>query len=130
MAPKITAEESWLSFDQEAAVLHNKVRAFAGWPGTRAKVQVVDVGSPEANILEMKIITTRVSSTRTQKFETDDVTFSNGTLIFPCAGGTALEVLEVQLPAKKVTSAAAFWNGLRGRKVRAFAAKEAAVSQM
>ncbi|KAI9085513.1 hypothetical protein K1719_032356 [Acacia pycnantha] len=40
LAPQISPEESWLSFDQEALVLHNKVRAFAGWPGTRAKVLV------------------------------------------------------------------------------------------
>ncbi|XP_021727791.1 uncharacterized protein LOC110694892 isoform X2 [Chenopodium quinoa] len=37
LAPKITPEESWLSFDQDTTVLHNKVRAFAGWPGTRAR---------------------------------------------------------------------------------------------
>ncbi|XP_075640027.1 uncharacterized protein LOC142611777 isoform X3 [Castanea sativa] len=51
LAPKITPEESWLYFDKEALVLHNKV-------------------------------------------------------------------LEVQLPGKKVISAAAFWNGLRGQKVK------------
>lgn len=28
------------------------------------------------------------------------------------------QVLEVQLPGKKVTSAAAFWNGLRGQKLK------------
>ncbi|KAI9070894.1 hypothetical protein K1719_047141 [Acacia pycnantha] len=31
---QINPKESWLSFDREALVLHNKVRAFAGWPGT------------------------------------------------------------------------------------------------
>ncbi|KAI7981645.1 Methionyl-tRNA formyltransferase [Camellia lanceoleosa] len=30
LAPKISPEESWLSFDQEAIVLHNKVQAFSG----------------------------------------------------------------------------------------------------
>ncbi|KAL4576377.1 hypothetical protein LXL04_012470 [Taraxacum kok-saghyz] len=42
LAPKISQEESWLTFDQEALILHNKVRAFAGWPGTRAKSIVID----------------------------------------------------------------------------------------
>lgn len=28
------------------------------------------------------------------------------------------QVLEVQLPGKKVTTAAAFWNGLRGQKLK------------
>uniref|UniRef100_A0A7N2N0X2 methionyl-tRNA formyltransferase n=1 Tax=Quercus lobata TaxID=97700 RepID=A0A7N2N0X2_QUELO len=50
--------------------------------------------------------------------EVDDVTFVKDALAFPCAGCTTLEVLEVQLPGKKVISAAAFWNGLRGQKVK------------
>ncbi|KAK8498828.1 hypothetical protein V6N12_053050 [Hibiscus sabdariffa] len=29
-----------------------------------------------------------------------------------------IKVLEVQLPGKKVTSEAAFWNGLRGQKLK------------
>lgn len=29
-----------------------------------------------------------------------------------------LQVLEVQLPGKKVVNAAAFWNGLRGQKLK------------
>ena len=53
----------------------------------------MDVGNAQASVLEMKIVTTRVASTRsTQHSETDYVTFSNGALIFPCAGGRALEV--------------------------------------
>lgn len=48
----------------------------------------------------------------------DDIFFAKGSLIVPCGGGTALEVLEVQLPGKKVVNATAFWNGLRGQKLR------------
>ncbi|KAK4557405.1 hypothetical protein RGQ29_007243 [Quercus rubra] len=119
LAPKITPEESWLYFDKEALVLHNKVRAFAGWPGTRAKVVVIDNKNGHHNILELKIITTRVCShNNVQGNEVDDVTFVKDALAFPCAGCTTLEVLEVQLPGKKVISAAAFWNGLRGQKVK------------
>ncbi|KAL2551879.1 formyltransferase [Forsythia ovata] len=119
LAPKITQEESWLSFDQEAIVLHNKVRAFAGWPGTRAKVSVQDPRSGQHNIIELKIITTRVcGSNKIQGGEADDVFFTQGSLVFPCGGGTALEVLEIQLPGKKVVNAAAFWNGLRGQKLK------------
>ncbi|KAL0378017.1 UNVERIFIED_CONTAM: Methionyl-tRNA formyltransferase [Sesamum radiatum] len=118
LAPKITPEESWLSFDQDAIILHNKVRAFAGWPGTRAKVSVLDPKSGQHNIIELKIITTRVyGNNESQSGQTDDIFFAKGSLIFPC-GGTALEVLEIQLPGKKVVNAAAFWNGLRGQKLR------------
>ncbi|KAL9231291.1 hypothetical protein vseg_006536 [Gypsophila vaccaria] len=119
-APKISQEESCLSFDQEAFVLHNKVRALAGWPGTRARVQVVDASNAVQKTLDLKIITTRVfSAASVQKTVEDDVvTFSNGALIFPCGKETALEVLEVQLPGKKVVDATSFWNGLRGLKVK------------
>ncbi|EXB57385.1 Methionyl-tRNA formyltransferase [Morus notabilis] len=119
LAPKIEPEESWLSFNQEATVLHNKVRAFAGWPGTRAKVVVVEKGDSSLKVLELKIITTRVcSQSNLERNEADDVTFLKGALIFPCGQGTTLEVLEVQLPGKKVMNAAAFWNGLRGQKLK------------
>ncbi|XP_059670950.1 uncharacterized protein LOC132316495 [Cornus florida] len=119
LAPKISPEESWLSFDQEALVLHNKVRAFAGWPGTRARVEAIDNKSGQRSILELKIITTRVCSTENiQRNEVDVVDFVKGALVFPCGGCTTLEVLEVQLPGKKVVSAASFWNGLRGQKLK------------
>ncbi|XP_010693755.2 uncharacterized protein LOC104906667 [Beta vulgaris subsp. vulgaris] len=130
LAPKITPEESWLSFDEEATVLHNKVRAFAGWPGTRARVQVVDASNARENILDLKIITTKVSSNSSvENAKGDYVAFRNGALIFTCGGGTALEVLEVQLPGKKVVKSAAFWNGLRGQKLKNIKDKEAAMSQ-
>lgn len=110
---QIAPEESWLSFDEKAVVLHNKVslqfhfvmryvcyivtfqvRAFAGWPGTRAKVSVLDPKSCQENIIELKIITTRVyGDTDIQSGEVDDVFFKRGSLIFPCGGGTALEVI-------------------------------------
>ncbi|KAL9427744.1 hypothetical protein AB3S75_029845 [Citrus x aurantiifolia] len=117
LAPKITTEESWLSFDEEAVVLHNKVRAFAGWPGTRAKMAVVDDRNGQQSIVELKIITTRVCP-NIQTNEVDGITFKKDALVVPCGECTALEVLEVQLPGKKAVSAAAFWNGLRGQKLK------------
>ncbi|KAJ6290697.1 hypothetical protein OIU78_026439 [Salix suchowensis] len=103
LAPKISVEESWLSFDQEASVLHNKVRAFAGWPGTRAKVAIVDNENGHHNIVDLKIITTRVCNhSIVQGDEMDDISYVKDSLMFPCGGSTALEVLELQLPGKKV----------------------------
>ncbi|XP_034927117.1 uncharacterized protein [Populus alba] len=93
LAPKISVEESWLSFDQEASVLHNKVRAFAGWPGTRAKVAIVDDENGSRNIVELKIITTRVCDhSIVQGDEADDITYVKDSLVFPCGRSTALEV--------------------------------------
>ncbi|KAK4758418.1 hypothetical protein SAY87_019719 [Trapa incisa] len=119
LAPKINPEESWLCFDVEAPVLHNKVRAFAGWPGTRAKLFMFDKKTSNHSVLELKIITTRASGqTKTSAGGADDVSFRNNALIIPCGGRTELEVLEVQLPGKKVVSAGAFWNGLRGHLLK------------
>ncbi|XP_022948301.1 uncharacterized protein LOC111452018 isoform X1 [Cucurbita moschata] len=120
-APKIAPDEAWLSFDQEAYVLHNKVRAFAGWPGTRAKVVVADDKSGCHNILEFKIITTRVGiNYSSQETQADEICFVKDALVFPCEGRTTLEVLEVQLPGKKVVSAGAFWNGMQGKRLKKF----------
>ncbi|PKI58040.1 hypothetical protein CRG98_021533 [Punica granatum] len=119
LAPKIMPEESWLSFDQEASVVHNKVRAFAGWPGTRAKLLVFDKENGIQNVLELKLITTRVcNQIKSDAGGSDEISIHNGALIVPCGGRTQLEVLEIQLPGKKVVSAAAFWNGLRGQMLK------------
>ncbi|XP_020105896.1 uncharacterized protein LOC109722301 isoform X4 [Ananas comosus] len=117
-APKLTSEESWLSFDEEAKRIHNKVRAFAGWPGTRARVEVVNnVGYH--NELEIKIITSGVCSNACNKAsDGNEILFSGSALLIPCAGESWLEVLELQLPGKKVMTARDFWNGLRGQKLR------------
>ncbi|XP_008457093.1 uncharacterized protein LOC103496854 isoform X3 [Cucumis melo] len=124
-APKIAPDEAWLSFDQEAYVLHNKVRAFAGWPGTRAKIVIVDEKSGRDDILEFKIITTRLNiNCSSQETQADEIRFVKDALVFPCGGTTPLEVLEVQLPGKKVVNASAFWNGMQGKKLKKFDASK------
>ncbi|XP_020523472.1 uncharacterized protein LOC18435160 isoform X2 [Amborella trichopoda] len=97
LAPKLRVEESWLSFDEDALVVHNKVRAFAGWPGTRTKVQIVHDNEPP-QILELKIITTKVYNNQFQGG--GNVTFEGGVLIFPCAHGSALET-KIPFPYQK-----------------------------
>ena len=71
-----------------------QVRAFAGWPGTRAKAVIVDKANGHRNILELKVITTRVSNNddNIMLVEPDDITFVKGALVIPCGGHTALEV--------------------------------------
>uniref|UniRef100_A0A804NF15 Methionyl-tRNA formyltransferase, mitochondrial n=1 Tax=Zea mays TaxID=4577 RepID=A0A804NF15_MAIZE len=116
LAPKLNSEESWLSFDEEAKVLHNKVRAFAGWPGTRAKLQLINQNSVP-DVLEIKVISTKVSTSCVKVGDENEILFSGSSLLIPCSGSTWLEVLELQLPGKKVTKAQDFWNGLRGQKL-------------
>ncbi|XP_047316247.1 methionyl-tRNA formyltransferase [Impatiens glandulifera] len=132
LAPKISQEESWLSFNEDdARVLHNKVRAFSGWPGTRTRLEVMDGNNKSNSVLDLKIITTRVwggEGHLLSGLEADNVTFIKGALVFPCAGGTALEVLEIQVPGKKAVSGAAFWNGLRGQQLKICCQREAKLS--
>ncbi|KAF3795933.1 Methionyl-tRNA formyltransferase [Nymphaea thermarum] len=120
LAPKVRSEESWMNFDQEALVLHNKVRAFAGWPGTRAKIQVVD-NNQKINTIELKIITTRVGIPHNNdsncKHDEMCIFFDGEALVVPCANNSLLQVLELQLPGKKAVTAKAFWNGLRGQQL-------------
>lgn len=40
-----------------------------------------------------------------------------GRMLVPCGGGGALEVLQLQQPAKKAVAARDFQNGLKGRHV-------------
>ncbi|XP_040381707.1 methionyl-tRNA formyltransferase isoform X3 [Oryza brachyantha] len=86
-APKLNSDESWLSFDQEAKVLHNKV------------------------------ISTKVCASCDKTGDGNEVLFSGSSLLIPCSGSSCLEVMELQLPGKKVTTARDFWNGLRGQKL-------------
>eukprot|EP01018_Ginkgo_biloba_P023506 Gb_02518 [translate_table: standard] len=115
LAPKVSVEESWLCFDQTALMLHNKVRAFAGWPGTRTKVQICN-GTDKIQSLELKIVTTRVGSNKCLDNDSN-IILDRDALTFCCGGDSTLEVLELQPPGKKVMSAQAFWNGLRGRQL-------------
>lgn len=53
----------------------------------------MDAANAQENVLELKIISTKVSSSLSaQNAEADYVAFRNGALIFTCGGGTTLEV--------------------------------------
>jgi len=71
----------------------------------------------EADVLEIKVISTKVSASFDKAGDENEILFSGSSLLIPCSGSTWLEVLELQLPGKKVTTARDFWNGLRGQKL-------------
>lgn len=55
---------------------------------------VIDSIKDQHSTIELKIITTRVyDGIKPQGKETDDVVFTKGSMIFPCGGLTALEVV-------------------------------------
>jgi len=58
-AAKMSKEEGELWFTENAVYAHNKVRAFAGWPGTTAEF-VINAQEEDEEKLKVKIVTTRV----------------------------------------------------------------------
>lgn len=95
-----------------------QVRAFAEWPGTRARFKVLSP-TGEGQDLELKLITTKPLSGIARK-ETDKhvLKHGNSSLIVYCGGDSALEILELQPAGKRVMSAKDFLNGLRGQQLK------------
>ncbi|GLC48684.1 hypothetical protein PLESTB_000125500 [Pleodorina starrii] len=126
-AAKLSREESVLDFSSApAAVLHNRVRAFAGWPGTSATFLMQDEASGATEAVDVKIVKTRApggggggggAAAVASAVSGVEVSFSGDAMLVPCAGGTVLEVLQVQPPTKKSMAAKDFRNGLRGKRL-------------
>ncbi|MEY2986544.1 MAG: hypothetical protein RJB13_65 [Pseudomonadota bacterium] len=109
-ANKISIEESVLMpAEQGARALHNKVRAFAGWPGCRLKV------FHECVEIELKVIATSVSQHK--KAPSNEIFFNGRFLELVCSDGTVLELLELQPPGKRAMAARDFWNGLKTKSM-------------
>lgn len=120
-ADKINATEAAVDFSSESAeTIHNRVRGFAGWPGTWSLFDL----EGEAEPLRLKVVTTRVvpasdAGKRPEASKAGGVVELVGkALRLSCADGSALDLLEVQPPGKKVMEGKAFANGLRGRGLR------------
>jgi len=110
-AKKIQVEECVLHPEcTEARSLHNKVRAFAGWPGTRLRVENT------GETLELKILNTALSPNSRAK--TDEIIFTGDGLELVCFDGSVLKILELQAPGKRAVKARDFWNGLRAKTLR------------
>lgn len=105
-AKKLEMSESLLKFELEASVLHNKVRAFSGWPGTRA---VFSIGGEH---VEMKIVKTRLGGDRVSP---GSCVVVDGVIRIGCKDGTSLEVIEIQAPGKKAMLVRDFVNGIKGK---------------
>lgn len=110
-ADKIKPEEGVLDFSQSALHLHNKVRAFSGWPGTKAKFLINN------DIIEIKIITTKVSCNDINLHQ-GEISFFQNSLFVCCGDLNLLEITELQLPGKKVVTAKDFQNGMKGKLFR------------
>jgi methionyl-tRNA formyltransferase len=127
----MSKEESQLDFSLPAQQLHNKVRAFAGWPGTTASFTLVDEASGKTEDVEYKVVRTRVADAGAVAGSSGadaEVVLASASMYVRCGGGSVLEVLQVQPPGKKVMGVKDLKNGLGKRKllVRPAAAQVAA----
>ena len=115
-APKLSKDEARLTFVENARIVHNKVRAFAGWPGTWADFEILE--KEQKVQLRIKIMATSVLRAESGMcLGVHRVRFNNELkcLTITCDDGSVLSVHTVQPPGKQAMSALAFWNGLRGR---------------
>lgn len=101
-----------------------QVRAFAEWPGAKAKFNIATPDG-DTKTLDLKIITTRLGA---KAADSDAVVKLVGdALVVPCGDNTTLEILELQPPGKKVMRAKDFCNGLRGQQILVSNAKPLSV---
>lgn len=118
-AAKLSVNESRIDFSASNALqVHNKVRAFAGWPGTWSSFIVGDNNEEE---LRLKIITTEVIQSKPDhsKVGLRDISIiksgKKDILGVTCGDGSVLGITEVQPQSKKVMAVKDFLNGLRGK---------------
>jgi methionyl-tRNA formyltransferase len=98
LAPMLKKEDGQIDFQRSAEEIYNRLRGFQPWPGAfttfRGKSLHVWSAKPVQHALAEK----------TLAVETDR-------LLVGCGGGTALELLEVQLEGKKRMAARDFVHG-------------------
>ncbi|CAK9220318.1 unnamed protein product [Sphagnum troendelagicum] len=116
MAPKVTVEEALLSFKEPALMLHNKVRAFSEWPGAKGRFYL-QASDGKSKVIDLKIVTTRVKPPAAIREADGVVQLIDNALVVPCGERSALHILELQPPGKKIMGARDFCNGLRGHQI-------------
>jgi methionyl-tRNA formyltransferase len=110
-ASKITMPEGLLDFSLPAEKLHNKVRAFTPWPGTKAVFFI------DNKLVEVKIITTKTYNNE-RNIPILGVSFQKNSIDVCCGDGRILEILELQQVGKRALSARDFQNGIQGKIVK------------
>lgn len=118
-APKISKEEGRLTFTENARIVHNKVRAFAGWPGTWGDFTLTNERKSED--IQLKIGKTKVLREEGGMcVGIHDVNFdeTENCLSITCGDGSRIGALTVLPAGKKEMDARSFWNGLRGKAVQ------------
>ncbi len=100
LAPILEKEDGLIDFSRPAPEIFNRMRAFQPWPGAYSKFRGKNLQVWRAAALD------RTVSESALKTEGDR-------LLVGCGGGTAIELLELQLEGKKRISAQDFLRGYR-----------------
>lgn len=103
------------------SLVHCRVRAFAGWPGTWALFSWGEGGEER----KVKLITTAVGEPSAEgsvggpntPVGDNEVVLRDGALELTCRDGSLIRILELQPLNKKAMAAKAFANGLRGERM-------------
>lgn len=91
------------------------MRAFEGWPGTRAAFRV---GSADGEVVLLKVLRARLEAPPAPGDDAQppaEVRLAAGALRVICDDGSVLGITEVQPPGGRAMPAAAYAAGLRGR---------------
>lgn len=113
-APRMSKAESVLDFRTSSATeCHNKVRAFAGWPGSHGAFVLRDMKENKTEVLNIKILKTRVGL-GVEPYE-GDIGWGNDCMFVRCKGNSTLEIVELQCPNKRPVLIKDFRNGLQQR---------------
>jgi methionyl-tRNA formyltransferase len=102
LAPILKKDDGRMDFARPAGELFNRMRGFRPWPGAfttfRAKTLQVHLARPVQTLATLASAALAAEGTR---------------LLVGCGGGTALELLEVQIEGKRRMTALEFLNGYR-----------------
>jgi methionyl-tRNA formyltransferase len=102
LAPILTKEDGLVDFNRTAPEIYNRLRGFQPWPGAytrfRGKNLKLVAAKPAGALSALAVAELRVEGER---------------LLAGCGGGTALELIQIQLEGKKTMSAREFLNGYR-----------------
>ena len=106
LAPILNKEDGNIDWNLPALAIHNRIRAFNPWPGTRAAFR--DAGC--------RILKTRVRGKASEPAEPGTLIAGRGAerfLSVVCGDGMLLEILEIQAPNRKPQTGLDFVNGFR-----------------
>eukprot|EP00188_Purpureofilum_apyrenoidigerum_P001669 Plantae.Rhodophyta-Purpureofilum_apyrenoidigerum.ctg1944.p1 GENE.Plantae.Rhodophyta-Purpureofilum_apyrenoidigerum.ctg1944~~Plantae.Rhodophyta-Purpureofilum_apyrenoidigerum.ctg1944.p1 ORF type:complete len:374 (-),score=78.73 Plantae.Rhodophyta-Purpureofilum_apyrenoidigerum.ctg1944:1576-2697(-) len=116
-AAKMSKEEGTTAFTENAVRVHNKVRAFADWPGVWAEF-ISESPSGKREELRVKLLTTKVHKADggpALGVHEIDIKAGDDAIRIVCDDGSVLDVLELQPQGRKPMTAKAFKVGLQNK---------------